>query len=79
MVSAFERSTYSASDNNELLAEILLNVIAPTDRSIYAQDADSLAAYGIAWQDVASFSTACQLRRMRNDASRTDLEVIHFL
>jgi len=79
MVSSFERSTYLASENNELLAEILLKVISPTDQSIYAQDANNLAAYNIDWEDVASFSSACQLRRLRNSASRTDLEIIHFL
>ena len=79
MVSTFERSAYSASDNNKILAEILIGVIAPTDRSIYAQEANDLAAYGIDWQDAASFSSSCQLRKLRNNASRIDLEIIHFL
>ena len=57
----------------------MLNVLSPTDKSIYAREADNLASYGIDWMDIANLNTACQLRALRVSASRIDLEIIHFL
>ncbi|PCH92743.1 MAG: hypothetical protein COB84_10250 [Rhodobacteraceae bacterium] len=72
-------SKYSVMSDKDIIYEIFTKSIIPQAIYIYQDDADDLAYDGVDWRDVAKFYSSCVLREVSANATRLDLEIIHFV
>lgn len=76
---SFERSSYSGLSDQAILWEVTLGDLKPLSDAMFVKDVDRLAAHGIDWRDISNFYTGCWSSKLRDNASRTEIEIIHFI
>lgn len=74
-----EALSFDGITDRELQLRIVSEVLAPSDATLFAAEADELLRYDIVWREIAHRNTGCQISQISELGTRRDWEIILFV